>query len=96
MAENLAEKRELRRNMRAVVKFYCLRNKTATKTFKKIKEVYGDDCLSRMQGFALHKEFNEGRETAELHNREHTGRPQTVSSDINVNTRALVDEDHSL
>ncbi len=39
------KKRELRRDMLSVVKFYCLRGKTPTKISKKMKFVYGNDCL---------------------------------------------------
>ncbi len=80
------EKYELRCDMWTVVKFYCLRGKTSTKKFEKMKSVYDDDCLSWMQVFALHKEFSEGRETVELH-----------SSKVNINTmRILIEEDRSL
>ncbi len=97
MTENPIEKRELRR-MWTVVKFYCLQNKMATKTFEKMKVVYGDNyCLSWTLLFVLHKEFNEGRETAELRNREHSGQSRTLLSEINVNmVRVLVDKDRSL
>ncbi len=57
-----------------------------------MKSVYGDDCLCQTQVFALHKEFLEGRETAELRNSQHSGRPPTLSTEINVNTvRMLID-----
>ncbi len=60
------DKCELYRAMQAVVKFYCLKRNIMTKTFEKMKSVFGDGCLSQMQVFALRKEFSEGRETAEL------------------------------
>ncbi len=62
------EKCKLCCDMQAVGKFYCLRGKTSTKVIKKMKPVYGNNCLSRTQVFALHKEFLEERETAELRN----------------------------
>ncbi len=81
------KKCKLCRNVRAVVKFYRLRGKAPTKTFdEKIKFVYSDDCLSQMQVLALHKEFLEGKETAELHNSQLSGWPTTVSIEINVNS----------
>ncbi len=68
MDVEINEKRELCRDMRAVVKFDCLGGKAPTKAFEKMKSVYSDVCLSRMQVFALHKEFLENRETADLRN----------------------------
>ncbi len=51
------QKCELHRDMCSVMKFYSLRRKTPTKTSEKMKSVYGDGCLHRLQVFALHKEF---------------------------------------
>ncbi len=62
------EKCELHSDMWALVKFYCLRGNTPTKTFEKMKSFYGDDCLSRTHVFVLHKNFSEGRETVVLRN----------------------------
>ncbi len=53
------KKRELHCDMRAVMKFYCLRENTPTKTFEKIKFVYGDNFLSQTQMFALHNKFSD-------------------------------------
>ncbi len=72
--------------MWAVVKFSCLRGKTTTKMFEKMKSIYSDDCLSWTQVFALHEEFLKGRETVQLRNAQHNGRPPTLFTKINVNT----------
>ncbi len=82
--------------MHAVVKFYCLRGKTPTKMFEKLKSVYGNDYLSQTQMCTLHKEFSEGRETAELCTSQHSGQ-SPLSTKINVNiVRTLIEEDCSL
>ncbi len=65
--------------------------------FKKMKSVYGDDCQSQTQMFALQKEFLGGRETAELCNSQCSGQPPMLSTKINVkNVRILNEEDRSL
>ncbi len=62
-----------------------------------MKFVYSDYCLNQMQVFALHKEFLERREAAELHNNQRSGQPPTLSTKINVNTvRTLIEENSSL
>ncbi len=72
----------------------CLRGNIPTKTFNKMKSVYGDDCLSRTQVFALHKEFLERRGRAQLHNSQYSGQPPTLSTKINVNTvKTLIEEE---
>ncbi len=72
------KERELCRDMQAVMKFYCLRGKSSSKSFVKMKCIYSDDCLSRTQVFVLHKEFLEGRETVELRSSQHNGQPSTL------------------
>ncbi len=72
--------------MRTVVKFHCLRGKTQTKTLKKMKSIYNSVYLSQMQVFTLHKEFLEGRETADPCNIQHNWWSPTVSTKININT----------
>ncbi len=93
------EKCELCWNMRAVVKFYCLKGKTQTKTFEKMKFVYGDDRFGWALVFVLHKKFFKVRETvgAIANTEDNRGQPLTVSTKINVNTvRILIEEDRSL
>ncbi len=96
MPKQIKNKYELRCDMQSVAKYYCLRRKTPTKMFEKMKSIYSDDCLSGTQVFALHKEFSEGRETAGLHDSQRSGWPPTVSTKINVNTVRTLIEDHSL
>ncbi len=90
------EKCELRRNIWAVVTFHCIRGKTLTNTFEKMKSFYSDDFLSQMQVFILHKEFSEGRETADLYSSIHSRQPLALSTKINVNTVRTFIEDHSI
>ncbi len=91
------KKCQLLRDMWVVVKFYRWRGKTPTKMFAKIKSVFGNNCLSRTQVLALHKEFLRGRETAELCNSQRSGWPPTLSTKININNiRTLIEEDRSL
>ncbi len=40
------EKHELYRDMQAVLKFYCLRGNTPTKTTEKMKSVHGNNCMN--------------------------------------------------
>ncbi len=42
-----SEKLEFHRDMQAVVKLYCLRGKTSTKTYEKMISVYVDNYLSQ-------------------------------------------------
>ncbi len=82
---------------RTVIKFYCLRNKSATKTFKKMKEVYGDRCLSRCTVLRWHAAFMKGQESTELLHMGWSGPPKTASGEVNVNTIwVLIEEDCSL
>ena len=64
-------------------------------TFEKLKQVYGEQCLSRAQVFRWHKLFLEGRENVEDEPR--SGRPSTSKTDENVErVRALVGSDRRL
>lgn len=47
-----------------------------------LKEVFGDNAMSRARVFEWHKRFYEGRE--EVEDDERSGRPVTVRSDENV------------
>ncbi len=79
---------ESHRDQYAVIKFYCLRKKSATKTSEKMKVMYGDMCLSRATVFSWHKMFSSGRESTELQHAAHSGRPTMAYSEVN--------KDHSI
>jgi hypothetical protein len=49
----------------AVIKFCFKSGKTATEVYQDLKNVYGDDCLSRAQVFQWFACFQEGRELLE-------------------------------
>ena len=67
---------------RVNLKFLVKLGKNATECFQMLKNVYGDECLSRTQVFLWHKRFLEGRESVEDDPR--PGRPVTASTDENV------------
>ena len=50
---------------RYAVKFCFKLRKSASETFELVKQVYGDDALSRTRVFEWHKMFKEGRELVE-------------------------------
>nr|CAH7743651.1 unnamed protein product [Callosobruchus chinensis] len=47
-----------------------------------LKEVFGDNCMSRTRVFEWHKRFSEGRE--EVEDDERTGRPVTSRIEENI------------
>jgi hypothetical protein len=82
---------EQRTNVRYVAKL----KKTATKTYQLLREVYGEDTLSRARVFEWHRKFLGGREDVE--DDERPGRPITMKTDENVDkVRTLVRNDRRL
>lgn len=82
---------EQRVNMKFLVKL----GKSATETYTLLKEVYGDECLSRSQVFEWYKKFKEGREDIEDDPR--PGRPRTSKTDDNIEKVCeIVRKDHRL
>ncbi|KAJ8940907.1 hypothetical protein NQ318_017498 [Aromia moschata] len=74
----LSVKREQRVNLKFLVKL----GKTLTEAYAMLKEVYGNEGLSRSQVFEWFKRFKEGRETTEDDPR--PGRPSTSQTDENI------------
>ena len=66
---------------RVNVKFCVELAKSATETYDLLKQVYGDDCLSRTQVFERFKRLKEGRE--EIGDDQCPGRPSTSKTDAN-------------
>ncbi|KAJ8961923.1 hypothetical protein NQ318_021542 [Aromia moschata] len=64
------------------LKFLVEVEKTFTETYAMLKEVYGNECLSRTQVYEWFKRFKEGRETME--DDSHPGRPSTSKGDENI------------
>jgi hypothetical protein len=64
------------------VKFCVKLGKSATETYNLLKEVYGDECLSRTQVFEWFKSFKEGRE--EIRDDQCAGCPSTSKTDANI------------
>src|SRR6476469_851418 len=62
-----------------IVKFHMKLEKSATETFLLLKEVYGNECLSRARVFEWFKRFQDGREDVEDDSR--TVRPSTSKTD---------------
>ncbi|KAJ8941778.1 hypothetical protein NQ318_006814 [Aromia moschata] len=67
---------------RVNLKFLVKLGKTFTEVYAMLKEVYGNECLSRTQIFVWFKRFKEGHETTEGDPR--PGRPSTPNTDKNI------------
>jgi len=65
---------------RANIKFCFKIGKTFTETFQLMKQVYGDDCLSRSRVHEWFQRFQSGRE--DINDDEHVGQPKSVSPKI--------------
>ena len=74
----ISQKIEQRINLKFLVKL----KKPPTECFQLLKEVFGDNCMSRSQIFEWHKRFLEGREIVE--DDERSGRPVTSRTDENI------------
>lgn len=80
---------------RCAIRFCFKLGHSATETFQKLQQAYGDSVLSRAQVFRWFKEFSEGREAIEDEPR--SGRPSTAKTDENViKVRDLVRSDRRL
>lgn len=69
---------------RANIKFCFKIGKTFTETFELMKQVYGDDCLSRSRVHEWYSRFKEGRE--DLNDGEHVGQPKFVITKDSIET----------
>ncbi|KAJ8941799.1 hypothetical protein NQ318_015924 [Aromia moschata] len=67
---------------RVNLKFLVKLGKTFTEAYAMLKEVYGNEYLSRTQIFVWFKRFKEGRETTE--DDPCSGRPSTSKTDENI------------
>ncbi|KAJ8957753.1 hypothetical protein NQ318_017651 [Aromia moschata] len=72
----------LQLEQRVNLKFLVKLGKTFTDAYAMLKEVYGNECLSRTLVFEWFKRFKEGREMTEDHPR--PGRPSTLKTDENI------------
>ena len=80
---------------RCVMRFCFKLGYSATETFQKLQQAYGESVLSRAQVFRWFKAFSEGREAIEDEPR--SGRPSTAKTDENViRVRDLVRSDRRL
>ncbi|KAJ8958890.1 hypothetical protein NQ318_019658 [Aromia moschata] len=64
------------------LKFLVKLRKTFTEAYAMLKELYGNECLSRTQIFEWFKRFKEGREMTEDDPR--PGPPSTSKTDKNI------------
>ena len=64
------------------LKFLMKLRKTASECFKLLKEVYGEDVMSRTQIFEWQKCFEKGRK--EVKDDPETGRPSTMRTNENI------------
>lgn len=67
---------------RANIKFCFKLGKTAQETFTLMKNVYGDQCLSRAQVFRWFARFRDGRE--DLEDNERSPKPRTSRNETNI------------
>ncbi|EFN76303.1 Putative uncharacterized protein FLJ37770, partial [Harpegnathos saltator] len=67
---------------RIVVKFHMKLGKSATETYLLLKEVYGNECLSRVRVFEWFKRFQDGQKDVEDDSR--LGRFSTSKTDKNI------------
>jgi hypothetical protein len=73
-------------------KFLAKLNKTATEMYQLLRDVYGEDTLSRARIFEWHRRVLGGREDVE--DEERPGRPVTMKTDENVDKeRTMVRND---
>ncbi|XP_026816229.1 protein GVQW3-like [Rhopalosiphum maidis] len=80
---------------RCAIRFCFKLGHSATETFQKLQQAYGDSVLLRAQVFRWFKAFSEGREAIEDEPR--SGRPSTAKTDENViKVRDLVRSDRRL
>lgn len=77
--KKMDKKIEQRVNLKFLVKL----NKTPTECCAMLKEVYGEESLSRARVFEWYKRFREGRE--DVNDDERPGRPSTSRTDENIN-----------
>jgi hypothetical protein len=81
--------------LRTNIKFLAKLKKTSTETYQLLREVYGEDTLSRPCVFEWHRTFLGGRQDVE--DDERPGRPVTMKTDENVEkVRTLVRNDRRL
>jgi hypothetical protein len=66
--------------VRAVIRFFNAKQKSPTETHKEVKEVYGENVISRKQVSVWCDQFKEGR-TSLLD--EQAGRPKTACNAVN-------------
>ncbi|XP_015373628.1 PREDICTED: putative uncharacterized protein FLJ37770 [Diuraphis noxia] len=80
---------------RCAIRFCFKLGHSATETFKKLQQAYGESVLSRAQVFRWFKAFSEGRKLIEDDPR--SGRPSTAKNDENIiRVRDLVRSDRRL
>ncbi len=97
MDAEINEKCESRRNMRALVKFNCLKGKTSKKKFEKMKSIYNDGCQELNASVRTAQGIFGKERNNELRDSQQWGQPPTPSTEINLNTvRTLIEEDRSL
>jgi len=69
---------------RANIKFCFKSGTTFTETFQLMKQVYGDDCLSRSRVHEWFQRFQSGRE--DINDDEHVDQPKSVITENSIET----------
>lgn len=67
---------------RTNLKFLVRLGKTPSQALEMLKQVYGDNAMSRTRVFEWHKRFKEGHEEVEDDSR--SGRPSSSRTEVNV------------
>lgn len=62
--------RENKMEQRIVITFKAKSGVNAVKTYKSLRNIYGDECLARSKVFKWHKRFRGGRESVKDYERE--------------------------
>jgi len=72
---------------------FCFRlNKTATETYRMLKEAFGEQALSQARTFEWFQHFKDGWESVE--DRKHSGRPSTCTTpEMNAKVHEIILED---
>jgi len=83
MFVKLVVEMEARNIMQQYAIFFCVKlGDNATTTHGKLQWNFGDDAMSTVQAFRLHKMFSEGRTLVE--DKQHSGRPSTTWAGYNT------------
>jgi len=80
---------------RCVIKYFVKVNEKCNKVYKNLRNVYGDEAMSRTRVYESYNQFKNGRE--DVFDDERSGRPKTGREETNIIiVQELITEDKSL